>query len=225
MIALALAAAVAAVAAPAPPDVKDLPLHEVPATAPGRRLAVLLTGDGGWVSMDRTLAATMAEGGVSVVALDSLKYFWKRRTPDETARDVARIIAHYRAAWDRPEVLLVGYSRGAEIVPFLPPRMPPEEREAIRLVALLGAETYADFEVHVVDLFASFRRTSARSTEVAVRALGAMPVLCVQGSDEKDTVCPRIAGLPNVRRVVLPGGHHFDRDYPKLARLVLDAAG
>jgi type IV secretory pathway VirJ component len=206
------------------PDVKGLPVIEVPAARPGTRLAVLLTGDGGWVGLDKGVAGAMSRAGVAVVGLDSLKYFWRKRTPDETARDVARIIGHYRSVWSRPDVLLVGYSRGADIVPFLPPRFPPEIRDSLRLVAMLGPEAYAEFEVHVIDLFASRRRSNATSTETAVRALQGERVLCVQGSDETRSVCPKIEGLPGVKRVVIQGGHHFDWDYPKLARMILDDA-
>jgi type IV secretory pathway VirJ component len=208
-------------AAPAP--VADLPLVEVAARRPGNRLAILLSGDGGWVGLDAGVAGALADAGVGVVGLDSLRYFWRRRTPEETAADVGRLVAHYRAAWGRDEVLLVGYSRGADVVPLLPPRLPDGARAAVRGLALLGPSTFAELEVHVVDLFSSRRRGSALSTEDAVRALPAgLPVLCVEGEDEHDSLCPRVASRPGVRRVVLPGGHHFDRDYAKLARLILD---
>jgi type IV secretory pathway VirJ component len=206
-------------------SVRDLPLVEVPSGKPGTRMAVLLTGDGGWAGLDRGLAAALAEAGVPVVGLDSLKYFWKRRTPEETAEAIGRIVRHYRAAWGRDEVLLVGYSRGADLVSFLPPRMPEEVGAAVRLVAMLGPGTFAEFEVHAMDLLSGVHRKAALPTEEAVAALGDLPVLCIQGADESDTLCPKIAGRPNVRRWVLPGGHHFDRDYGKLAHLVLDAAG
>ncbi len=51
-----------------------------------------------------------------------------------------------------------------------------------------------------------------------------MKLLCLQGADEKDSLCPHLEGRPEVVRVVLPGAHHFDRDYGKLARVILDAA-
>lgn len=208
-----------------PASLADLPLVEVPARAPGTKLAVLLTGDGGWVAIDKELAAALADAGVAVVGLDSLRYFWKRRTPEETARDVARILERYGAAWGREEVLLVGYSRGADLVPFVAARLPPALRARVRLVAMLGPATFAEFEVHAVDLFSSPRRAAALSTEEAVRAtLGAFPVVCVHGAKEKDSLCPRLADLPWVKGLLLPGGHHFGLDYRVLAARVLDAA-
>ncbi len=226
----AVAAAVARVqppgaAAPPPPPVADLPIVEVRTSKPGTRFAVLLTGDGGWMALDRGLSAALAEAGVPLAGLDSLRYFWKRRTPDETARDVARILAHYRAAWGRDEALLIGYSRGADIVPFLVARLPPQERGRLRLVAMLGPGTFAELEVHAIDIFTSRRRRGALPTEDAVRATGGVvPMLCVHGSEEHDSLCPHLADLPWVKRIELRGGHHFTRDYGALAKMVLDAA-
>jgi type IV secretory pathway VirJ component len=206
------------------PEVKDLPVVEVPTQVPGKRFAILVSGDGGWVGLDRGVGGALAEAGVPVVGLDSLRYFWRKKTPDQTARDVARLVAHYRALWGRDEVILVGYSRGADIVPFLPARMPEPERQAVKLVAMLAPGTFAEFEVHVIDLFSSVKRSDATSTEQAVRTLGGIHALCVRGAEENDSLCPHLADLGTVKQVVLPGAHHFDRDWPALARIILDAA-
>jgi type IV secretory pathway VirJ component len=223
VIAAALLALLAAGSAPS--DLSDLPLVESPAPGSDPRLAVLLTGDGGWAELDAQLASAFARMGVATVGLDSPQYFWKKRTPDEAARDVARAIAHYSRAWSRREVILVGYSRGADIVPIVAGRLPPEARSALRLVAMLGPGTFAELEFHAIDLLRSVRRRSALPTEDAVRATGgATRMLCVQGSDEKDSLCPHLVDLAWVKRVVLPGGHHFDKRYGDLARLILDSA-
>lgn len=208
-----------------PDGIADLPLVEVPAAGDDPRLAILLTGDGGWVGIDKSLASAFAEAGVATVGLDSLRYFWKRRTPDETARAVGRIVEHYASAWRRTQVILVGYSRGADLVPFIAGRLPATAAERLRLVAMLGPGTFAEFEVHAIDLFSSKRRDAALPTENAVRATaGRTRMLCVMGSDERDSLCPAIADLPWVKRIVLPGGHHFDGGYRELARTVLEAA-
>jgi type IV secretory pathway VirJ component len=58
-----------------------------------------------------------------------------------------------------------------------------------------------------------------------VRALGgSVPVLCVHGTDEHDSLCPHLEDLPWVKRLLLRGGHHFDGDYRELAARVLEAA-
>jgi type IV secretory pathway VirJ component len=45
------------------------------------------------------------------------------------------------------------------------------------------------------------------------RRLTDVPLLCVQGAQEDDSLCPALT-MPNVTRVALPGGHmlNFDPD-------------
>ena len=107
-----------------------LPLVEVPA-APGPTpdlMAVMLTGDGGWAGLDKGLAATFAARGIPVVGWNSLRYFWSARTPEGAAGDLDRILRHYLAAWGKSRAILVGYSFGADVLPFLASRLPPETR-------------------------------------------------------------------------------------------------
>lgn len=53
------------------------------------------------------------------MGLDWLRYFWNERTPHSTAADVDRIVQHYLAAWEKKEVVLIGYSQGADVLPFV----------------------------------------------------------------------------------------------------------
>ena len=68
-------------------------------------MALLLTGDGGWAGLDRGLAAELGARGLPVVGLSTLKYYWKARSPEESARDAARVITHYLSAWQRQRYL------------------------------------------------------------------------------------------------------------------------
>ncbi|RNF27906.1 hypothetical protein NM04_26050, partial [Massilia aurea] len=99
--------------AAAGPALDDLPLTAVPATAGAtpathELFAVLLSGDGGWAGLDQDVAAALAARGIPVVGFDSLRYFWRARTPETAARDLARVVRGYGAAWRRPRVLLIG---------------------------------------------------------------------------------------------------------------------
>ena len=104
-----------------------LPLVEVPAKQPaGDLLAVIVSGDGGWAGIDHDVANDLASKGVPVVGLNSLQYFWNARTPDGAAADLQRIARHYLPAWGRQQLLLVGYSLGADVLPFMASRLPPD---------------------------------------------------------------------------------------------------
>lgn len=199
--------------------VDDLPLVAVAAQQPGDTLAILLTGDGGWAGLDKELASALAARGMAVIGLDSLRYYWTPRTPDAAARDLARILAHYRTALKRPRIVLIGYSFGAEVLPFLARRLPAELKAHIEKVVLLGASPRAHFEFKLTDWLGGTEKGLDVSSEVA--QLTGMSLLCVRGAAERDSLCPELDATM-ARSVTLPGGHHFDGDYAGLARLILE---
>lgn len=194
-----------------------LPLMDVATHRPGDTLAILLTGDGGWAGLDRGLAAALAERGVAVIGWDSLRYYWTPRTPDAAARDLAGVLEYYRTTLKRQRIILIGYSFGAEVLPFLASRLPAELKAHIEKIVLLGPGTRAHFEFKLADWLGGAEGGQEVSSEIA--RLGGLPVECVHGAEERDSLCTQLdAGL--ARSVTLPGGHHFDGDYAGLARLV-----
>jgi type IV secretory pathway VirJ component len=213
-----LTAGVAAPAAP-PPEVGDLPVTEVPAAGHSEEFALLLTGDGGWAGLDQELAARLAAGGVPTVGLNSLRYFWKQRTPDESARDVARLMRHYLAAWHKQRALLIGYSFGADVLPFVVNRLPPELRAQVASVSLLGIDANASFEVSVADWVGS--EGSGPPTRPELAALGPLPVLCIYGEGESDSICPGLPAGAHLAREQVGKGHHFSGEYATLAERIL----
>jgi type IV secretory pathway VirJ component len=219
----------AAAGSPSPPNAKgipavnDLPLIEVPAKGQGgRTLAVILSGDGGWAGIDKDVSQALAAKGIPVVGWNSLQYFWTARKPDAAARDLERIIRHYLAAWDKQEVLLIGYSFGADVLPFFVNRLPAGLLEKVRLLALLGPSETADFEFHVTDWLGGGGKGQPVLPEVK-KLGGHPPVLCLYGSKENDSICPRVPAAVG-KAQVLPGAHHFGGDYDALAALILKAA-
>lgn len=207
------------------PEVADLPLIEVPATGSPpadaqQAFAVLLTGDGGWAGIDQDVATALAARGIPVVGWNSLKYYWQGRTPEAAARDLERIVRRYSAAWKRPQVILVGYSFGADVLPFLYTRVPPDVQARVTSVNLLALSDTATFEFHVADWIPGADR-GERSTVPELARMGAVHVLCLYGAEESDSPCRSVAG-PARRAVELAGGHHFGGDYAALVRAILE---
>jgi type IV secretory pathway VirJ component len=193
-----------------------LPLIHLPPTAGTSDTAVVfVSGDGGWAALDKGVSRVFAANGMPVVGLDALKYFWKKRTPEEASADLERIIAETR----KPRVMLVGYSRGADVLPAMISRLPAATRGRIRLIALLGASPRVEFEFHVAD----WLRSSSKGMPVKpeVDKLASERILCLAGEDDKDSLCPQLHA-PNIDVVILAGSHHFDGNYERLGRIVLE---
>lgn len=202
------------------PEVRDLALTEVPVSPPARTetMAIILTGDGGWADLDKQIAAGMAARGIPSVGWSSLRYYWTPRTPDGSAADLARIIRHYMSQWSVKRVILVGYSFGADVLPFLVNRLPSALLPHVRSVALLGFSETADFEFHVSDWIAHRGSSSYRTVPEAGRL--SVSVLCVRGADEDDSGCRSLAGAHITSREV-GHGHHFSGDYAQLVDVIL----
>jgi type IV secretory pathway VirJ component len=225
--ALALGVVGARVAQPQKPvtrvddDLNDLPLHVIATkTPPPIAMAIVLTGDGGWAGLDRRIAQVLSAHDVGVVGLDSRSYLMHGKTPDEAAADIARIMRRYAAQWSPPRVAIVGYSRGADMAPFIVNRLPAELRHTISLVALLGPAERADFQFHWADLFTETSKPSDPPILPELERMRGMPTLCVYGQDEKESLC-RLADTTAVRVDRRPGRHHFDGDYDAIAWEIL----
>ncbi|MBL8272123.1 AcvB/VirJ family lysyl-phosphatidylglycerol hydrolase [Steroidobacter sp.] len=200
-------------------ELKDLPIVEVPATGKSDdTLAVLISGDGGWAGIDKELAAALSKQGMPVVGLDSLRYFWKARTPESTAADVDRLLRHYMSAWKKQSVLLIGFSQGADVMPFVVNRLPAATRERLRLVGLLSLSQTAVFEFHLQNWLGADKGAIPVAPEL-LRMKGVRG-LCVYGADETDSLCAQPAAKA-LQVVKLSGGHHFDGNYANLASLLL----
>jgi type IV secretory pathway VirJ component len=210
--------------APPPAVLGDLPVVEVPAQ-PGQPdtdlFAILMSGDGGWAGIDQAIAAALTAKGIPVVGLDSLRYFWTARTPDGIGADTDRLIRYYLAHLRKKRVLLIGYSQGADVLPFAVNRLPATTRSSVALTAILGMSEHALFEFHVASWVSDDDSGPATMPEVE-RITGA-PVLCIYGQDENDSLCPKL-NPKKVDVVKVKGGHHFDGNYTELAGYILSAA-
>ncbi len=209
-------------AVPGSTNLSDLPLVELPATGDSKDLlAVIISGDGGWANIDKQLGEYFSSQGISVVGLNSLKYFWNRKTPEGASMDLLRIISHYTDAWKKNKVLLVGYSRGADVLPFMANRLPASTLDQVVGVALLGLEESVDFQFHLTDWLSGGNPKTALPVQPEVDKLKGQRVLCFYGSEEKHSICLDL-DTSFVTSIQMSGGHHFGGDYQTIAKQILD---
>ncbi len=207
-----------------PDDVADLPLTEIaplakPSPGEPHRIAIIVTGDGGWAGLDRGIADALTAQGIRVIGFSTLKFFWHKQTPDAAAEAIARVIAHYGKSDPSARFVLIGYSFGASLVPVVVNRLPEAARARVDGGVMISPDDTAVFEIHVGDWFGSTRHDDALPLGPEIAA-SKVPLVCVHGADEDDSFClkPQPA---QVRVVDLPGGHHYDGDYAALGALIV----
>ncbi|MGN7292328.1 virulence factor family protein [Rhizobium sp. SAFR-030] len=197
-----------------------LPLTILEAAPKLDTMAIVYSGDGGWRDIDSEVAAALQADGVPVVGVDALRYFWSRKTPDETAADLSRIIRTYRKQWNVSHVVLIGYSFGADILPSTFNRLPPADRSKVSLLSLLALSHVADFEISVSGWLGGQGDGDGGDPTEALQSIDSKLVQCVYGTEDDDDACKGLAAR-GVEIIGIEGGHHFDEDYEKLAGYIL----
>nr|WP_293841024.1 AcvB/VirJ family lysyl-phosphatidylglycerol hydrolase [uncultured Arsenicibacter sp.] len=199
-----------------------LPVTVTGKPGPGTKtLALIISGDGGWTSFDEDLAKGFAAGGIPSVGLDAQSYFWERKDPESTTRDLSLLLSEYLQEWQLNEIILVGYSFGADIIPFITNRLPLPLKEKVKGTLLLSPDRHADFEIHLSDML-NLSQDDPYDVLAEVKKIPAGKAICVFGQEE-DTETIQAFRTAGVHVVLLPGGHHYQGDPALLAEKLIKA--
>lgn len=207
---------------PSSDSIADLPLVAMPLSGPvagsGDSFVIFISGDGGWRDLDKTIAEELYKQGIAVVGWDSLRYFWSRKTPEQLASDLGRVMKHYGQLWHKTRVALIGYSFGADAIPFAYNRLPAELQGHVGMLGLLGLGKAASFEIEV-EGYIGLDGDSDLPLQPELARLPGNKILCMYGKDDAgDSSCPSLKAQPQALVIETPGGHHFDEDYGSVAR-------
>jgi type IV secretory pathway VirJ component len=118
--------------------------------------------------------------------------------------------------------MLIGYSLGAEVLPFLAGRLSSGWRHKIRLIGLLSPGAGARFEFHLSDWLGGENNSEARPVKPEIENLYGDNIICFYGKEEEDALCPKLDGS-KVKIIALEGKHHFGGKYDVIADHLLRA--
>jgi type IV secretory pathway VirJ component len=196
-------------------EVKSLPLIITNSKYQDKQapFALLISGDGGWYGFEQSIADNLAKTGIPTVGLDSKKYFWKRRTPEETATDIAGALNFYCKEWGRDKFVLIGYSLGAEIVPFIINRLPDDMKLKVKSAVLLSPATTTDFEIHISNMLGMGNRNNTYNTIDEIVKMQNFRTLIIFGEGEKTQIPELLAGK-TIAIKKIPGDHHYKFNLP-----------
>lgn len=197
-----------------------LPVYVLPAAGDtAKPMIVYITGDGGWNKFSKTLCSNLAAKGYPIAALDAKEYFWKKKTPAQSALDITRLIEAYQKIFNRKKIVLLGYSFGAEVLPFVFNGLPGYLKAQVINVSMVSPSAYTDFEIHIaVMLGAGF--TGGASVTNELNKITAKPVTLIFGMDENEFPLSQVK-IKYVTCIRLQGGHHYDGDEAKLCNTII----
>lgn len=187
------------------------PTRPTPPAAKGLAV-VLVSGDMGFkVGMGPQIARRFAADGVPVVGVSSLAYFRQQRSPAEIQALIAAAARRALVFGHADRLVLIGQSFGADMMHVGLTGLPADLRARVKIVALVVPTDTVFYRASPSEMF-NWVKPDALALPTG-RQLTWVPSLCVQGAEEKDSLCPALT-QPNMRRVALPGGHalHWNAD-------------
>ena len=223
-----------------PTVVSDLPIEELPTSANKQDFfVIILSGDGGWTQVDQSLATALSAHGVNVAGMDSLKYFWLKKSRAQASADLEAMIRYYQAKWKTSKFVLIGYSFGAEVLPYLIDKFSADIHNQIIKTIMIGASCCATFEIHLTDILHDYLVEHGLSHPDAQTSPGLslaakdsgmyipyqiaetpdLNFTCIYGEGDGASICP-LLDATSIRVKKLKGGHHFNHNYSEMVKAV-----
>ena len=207
---------------PVPANLSDLPLTFTSAGVGTVHdaAAVFISGDGGWKDFDQHICDGLASAGMPVAGLNALKYFWTARTPEGASQDLNRILESCEHEWNKQKIVLIGYSFGADVMPFLFNRLSDDQKKRIKEIVLLSPGEKADFEFHVSS-WLSQNSDKAKPLAPELEKMYNYRLMFLFGSDENTSwLKPLTKGIFQI--TTLEGGHHYGGNTEAISHIILD---
>lgn len=189
----------------------DIPVIIQRGNKPSLPVVIYFTGDGGWNDFSQQLAEVIHKRGYTIFSIDTKKYFWIKKTPEEVALMVSGLLRSYPKDFKGNNVVLMGYSFGASVIPFVINRLPINDQEAIKTVFCLSPSIYADFEVKVATMLNISADDKHYPVIAELNKLKKQRINVFFGKDEnkRDIRAFKESGL---RLTLFPGSHGYNKD-------------
>jgi type IV secretory pathway VirJ component len=195
--------------------IAQLPLKEFFSDGNSDYFIILFTGDGGWKSLALDMAGFFQNKKIPFVGLDVRKYFWTKRSQPEITDALDIIIKHYSAIWHKNKVVLIGYSFGAEVLPFAAAELNAGIKTNIEKVILIAPGQFTELEVTIGSLLDFSSDGLPLAPELEKIQPGSFFIVC---DDSEDALCNKLDNKYDC--YILKGGHHFDGDFHDLDLLI-----
>ena len=153
---------------------------------------------------------------VPVFAIDTKKYLWSEKKPAQIGYDLEVTIDRCNSKWGQKKVVFIGYSMGAEVLPFAINCMKDNYLSGLTDMILIGPCQKATFKIKLTDYIFEVNKGSDIYPELLKLKIEKGYVIC---DDNKFSICHQnLDGV--IDHQLLGGGHHFGGDYLTLTKLI-----
>jgi type IV secretory pathway VirJ component len=163
----------------------------------------------------------LEQQGYGTVALNSRKYFWREKSPEIFAGDFEQLANYYLKIWGKSELIILGYSFGADVASFLPNRVSPELRKKIKKIALISPSASTDFVIRLSDLVSETENINRKYKVSPQIEQTDMTVVCTFGQEEIKVLRNGLATKKNLTIISLPGDHRYQYNFSLLVKTIL----
>ena len=193
-------------------------LHTIESKSTGKSdyYVILLTGNGGWQNLVQSVTRYLNAKNVSVLAINTKKYLWSEKDPAQISYDLQTLIDRYNNKWGQKNVVIIGFSMGAEVLPFAINCMEDKYMHELNDLILIGPWQKVTFKIRLVDYFFELNKGSDLYPELLKIKTRKAYVIC---DDKEFSICRKdLEGV--IDYDLLRGGHHFGGDYITLSELI-----
>lgn len=195
---------------------RNIPVIESRSAGNNGFYIIFLTGNGGWRQLAQSVTFYLNSKNVSVVAINTKKYLLSEKKPVQIACDLESLMDLYGRKWGLDKVVFLGYSMGAEILPFAVNRMENKYINELEDLILIGPWQKATFKVKLADYFYEVNKGEDIYEELLKMKIKKSYVIC---DDNEYSICQRdLDGV--IDHELIGGGHHFGGDYNSLAKMI-----
>lgn len=196
----------------------QLPLTFYPSKDTLKPLLFYISGDGGFNKFSTSFMEALNKQGYAVIGLNAKDYFWNKKKPGEAASAIESTIVDSNKKWKKKNIVLIGYSFGADVAPFILTRFSPAFTPSVSHLILLSPSPKTDFEIHVLQML-GWGKDAGESVPAEINKIS-KPVTIITGDDE-DTFPVAQLTIKNKKIIKMPGGHHYDGNVNALCTQVI----
>ena len=169
--------------------------------------AVMFSGDLGFsVGMGPKIGHHLADSGIPVRAVNSLAFFRHKRSPAETEALLHDTMEHMLAEPGIDRLVLIGQSFGADMMQESVAHLPARDRAKVAMLVLLVPTRNVYHQAMPSGAYHLSHPDALAITTAAT--IDWLPVMCVYGTLEPDSLCPQLHA-PNVTRMGIHAGHYL----------------